>query len=156
MPNTSDLQHLVLFGRVTTRILPTHNSLHKNASGPGHPLYLLWSKKTTKGCRCYPSRSIYRSEIDSLIVPSAHFPACPFRRRAFRKPVLSPAEGLHFGKSASVRGLGHNFKDSDFHSTCPLVSEKIREVNKRYFGSVQAFPISIFKVKSALNLTSKE
>lgn len=33
---------LVLLGRVTARILPTHNSLRKNASGPGHPLYLLW------------------------------------------------------------------------------------------------------------------
>jgi hypothetical protein len=146
LPNTSDLQLFVLFGRVTACILPTHDSLRKNASGPGYPLYLLWSLGPQKDAASTP-HAMCCTEIGSLnSIPSAHSPA-------FRKPVLSSAEGLHFRKSASVRGLGHNFKDSDFHFTYPLVPGKIWEVNKLYFSSVLAFPIAIFKVKSALNTT---
>ena len=38
---------------------------------------------------------------------------------------------LHFEKRAALKkSLGHNCKDSDFHSTCPLKPEKIREVVK--------------------------
>tara|TARA_R110000851_G_scaffold189680_5_gene339998 strand:- start:6919 stop:7098 length:180 start_codon:yes stop_codon:yes gene_type:complete len=54
------------------------------------------------------------------------------------------------------KDLGHNFKDSDFHSSYPLLPKKIRGADKCYFGSLQAFPISIFKVKSALTILPKE
>jgi len=48
------------------------------------------------------------------------------------------------GKALHYKGLGHNFKDSDFHSTCPLIPVKSREAAKLH-------SISIFEVKSALN-----
>lgn len=98
------------------------------------------SKGPQKDAAATP-HAICRSEIGSLNGILSPFPCIPTSSIT--------------GKALREKGLGHNFKDSDFHSTCPLVPEKIWEVNKLYFGSVQAFPISIFKVKSALNPTSR-
>tara|TARA_R110002167_G_scaffold360062_3_gene577471 strand:+ start:1923 stop:2120 length:198 start_codon:yes stop_codon:yes gene_type:complete len=48
---------------VTARILSTHNIPRKNANGPGHPLYLLKSKRPQKDAAATPhakGRSNYR------------------------------------------------------------------------------------------------
>jgi len=88
MPNTLDLEQLVLFGRATARILPTHNCLRKNVSGSGHPLYLLWSKGPQKDAVSTP-HAMCCPEIGSikgksiLITRLAHFPT--FRCSSFRK-----------------------------------------------------------------------
>ncbi|MGV8946803.1 MAG: hypothetical protein ACOH1N_10280 [Lutibacter sp.] len=67
---------------------------------------------------------------------SAHSPA--FSRKSFIS-----VNTLHY------KDLGHNFKVSDFHFTCPHIPEK---AGKRS----NYIPIYIFKFKSALNPTSQE
>lgn len=99
MPNTLDLGQLVLFERATARILPTHNRLRKNASGSGHPLYLLWSKgpqkdaASTSHAMCCPEIGSIKGK-SILITRLAHFPT--FRCSSFRK------------KSCTQKVLGHN------------------------------------------------
>jgi hypothetical protein len=132
---------------------PRTTSPAKNADGPGHPLYLLWSKKTTKGCRCYPSRKRLIG-----ISGTIHLRLCRFWEFRTVASVHSPSCPSWDGqlvKSTSAKGLGHNFKDSDLssHATC---SHGNSETFNHNFSSVPEFPISIFKVESALHPASKE
>ncbi len=66
-----------------------------------------------------------------ILSNSTHSPTCrgkvPFREFRF------------------IKGLGHNFKDSDFHCAIPTIK-----------AGNTSFPISIFIIKSALVPTSKE
>lgn len=97
-------------------------------------------KRTYTSCFIYKITPICFGSLNSILRP---FPCITFRSIT--------------GKALRRKGLGHNFKDSGFHSIYPLTPEKIREPDKRYFDPVvRTFPISIFKVKSALNPTLKE
>jgi len=91
---TLDLQYLVLFGRVTACILPTHKSLRQNASGPGYPLYLLWSLGPQKDAASTP-HAMCCSEIGSLKGKSI------FITRSAHSPAFH--EKLHSGKRASLQ-----------------------------------------------------
>ncbi len=68
---------------------------------------------------------------------------------------------LHFaksfipGKALSYNNLGHNFKASVFHSTCPFIPEKSREVVKLHSNlhlqSQVRFKSCIMRINSFLN-----
>ena len=98
-PRINSIQ--VYMGVPPPAFCPPTTSPAKNADGPGHPLYLLQSKKTTKGCRCYPSRkrplriscTIYLCLCrlwEFRTVASVHSPSCPSKERT--------AGEKHFGK----------------------------------------------------------
>ena len=93
------------------------------------PLVRLFPRKVGKRPNSIP---IYSFEVKSALNPtskdklffithSAHSPA--FRR----KSSIS-------GKALHYRGLGHNSKASDFHSTCPPIPGKNREAAKLHFN----------------------
>ena len=60
-----------------------------------------------------------------------------------------PEKALHYNN------LGHNFKASVFHSTCPLIPEKSREAvklhSKLYLQSQVRFKSYIIRINSFLN-----
>ena len=61
---------------------------------------------------------------------AAHIPKCREKR--------------HFGTRASLKPLGHDFKASDFHFTCPLTTKKIfweREKNITIFSALKSSPL---------------
>lgn len=78
-----------------------------------------------------------------------------FKSNTVQPIPLHYAKKLHFGKSASYNNLGHNFKASVFHSTCPLIPEKNREAVKLHSNlhlqSQVRFKSCIMRINSFLN-----
>ena len=68
---------------------------------------------------------------------------------------LHSAKSFISGKALPYNNLGHNFKASVFHSTCPLIPEKSREAvklhSKLHLQSQVRFKSYIIRINSFLN-----